>query len=270
MVSLWNYNRHGMQKMNKILKEAVISVLLFCGVFYATLQVDWMRVLHLTPTIVGDKLSEWTWKVMSSNIKEVEDDEVRLPIDTLMREMCVANGIDTASISIVVSKTSEVNAFATVGKHLVVYTGLIKKMDNEAQLCAVIGHEVAHLQLGHIQSGIRRQALISVIMILVSGNGSGQLSEIIGDMISNSITRTKENDADAQSARYLHAMHLNPLEMANALEKLDSYGVFSFLSDHDDSKKRADRIRNMNFSDNGPYRQVLSPGTWERLQRSCK
>ena len=261
-----------MQKMKKILQEAALSALLFFGIFYATLQVDWMRILHLTPTIIGDKLTEWTWNLMSIQFREVKSDEICLPIDTLVREMCMANGIDTASINIVISRTPEVNAYATVGRHLVVNTGLIEIVDNESQLCAVIGHEVAHLQLGHIQSGIRRQAAIFVIMTLISGNGRGadRLNQFISDMIRNSITRAKENEADAQGARYIHAMHMDPLEMANVLEKLESYGIFSFLSDHDDSKKRADKIRNMDFSDNGPYRQILSPETWEELQKSCR
>ena len=272
MVSLWNSNRHGMQKMNKVLKEFALSALLFCSIFLATLQVDWMKFFHLSPTVVGDKLTEWTWNLMSSSIREVRADEVCLPIDTLIREMCLANGIDTASITVVISKTPEVNAYATVGRHLIVNTGLIEIMDNEAQLSSVIGHEVAHLQLGHIQTGIRRQAAIYVITTLITGNGrgSGRLNQFISDMVSNSITRAKENEADAPGARYLHAMHLDPLEMAGALEKLESYGVFSFLSDHDDSKKRADNIRNMDFEDNGPYRQVLSPETWEELQKSCR
>ena len=257
--------------MNKALKEFALSAVLFFGIFYATLQVDWMRLLHLSPTIVSDKLTEWTWDLMSSGIREVQTDEIILPIDTLVREMCLANGIDTASITVVVSKTPEVNAYATVGRHLVVNTGIINIMDNEAQLCAVLGHEVAHLQLNHIQTGIRRQAAIFVILTLITGNGRGtdRLNEFITDMIGNSITRAKENEADAQGARYLHAMHLDPLEMGNALEKLDSYGVFSFLSDHDDSKKRAERIRNMEFSDNGPCRQILSAETWERLLQLC-
>lgn len=258
--------------MNKALKEFALSAVLFFGIFYATLQVDWMRLLHLSPTIVSDKLTEWTWDLMSSGIREVQTDEIILPIDTLVREMCLANGIDMASITVVVSKTPEVNAYATVGRHLVVNTGIINIMDNEAQLCAVLGHEVAHLQLNHIQTGIRRQAAIFVILTLITGNGRGtdRLNEFITDMIGNSITRAKENEADAQGARYLHAMHLDPLEMGNALEKLDSYGVFSFLSDHDDSKKRAERIRNMEFSDNGPCRQILSAETWERLQQLCR
>ena len=259
--------------MNRLFREVAVSVILFFGIFLITMQVDWLKACHLTPTIISDKLSEWTWDIMSSSIMEVEADEVCLPIDTLVHEMCVANGIDTASISIVISKTPEVNAYATVGRHLVLNTGLIEIMDNESQLCAVIGHELAHLQLGHIQSGIRRQAAIYVITILITGNGrssANRLNQFISDMISKSITRAKENEADAQGARYLHTMHLDPLEAAAALEKLESYGVFSFLSDHDDSKKRAENIRKMHFDDNGPYRQILSHETWKAMQESCR
>ena len=258
--------------MKRLFREITVSVILFFGILLVTLQVDWLKVCHLTPTIISDKLSEWTWDMISSSIREVKADEVCMPIDTLMREMCLANGIDTASISLVISRTTEVNAYATVGKHLIVNTGLIERMDNESQLCAVIGHEVAHLQLGHIQSGIRRQAAIYVITTLVTGGGrsSGRVNQFISDMISNSITRAKENEADAQGARYLHTMHLDPLEMAAVLEKLEGYGIFSFLSDHDDSKKRAENIRNMQFEDNGPFRQILSPETWEMMQNSCR
>ena len=107
-------------------------------------------------------------------------------------------------------------------------------------------------------------------LITGNGRGSGRLNQFISDMIGNSITRAKENEADAEGARYLHAMHLDPLEMAGALEKLESYGVFSFLTDHDDSKKRADRIRNMDFCDNGPYRQILSTETWNAMKEACR
>jgi predicted Zn-dependent protease len=183
--------------------------------------------------------------------------------------MCKANGIDTASVSVVVSRNSEVNAYATVGRHIIVNTGLIEKMDNESQLCAVIGHELAHLELGHIESGIRRQAIFQVILILLTGNSSVDgLINLTSDMINNSITRTKEDAADEQGARYLHAMHLDPMEMANTLETFESYGILSYLTDHADSKDRAKHIRKMHFKDNGPYRPILSPGTWKALKEA--
>jgi Zn-dependent protease with chaperone function len=252
--------------MKKILKESLVSAVLFFSVLILTFQVDWMKLLNLTPTIVGDKLSEWVWNLTYTGLHEVKSDNVRLPVDTLVNEMCKANGIDTASISVVVSRNDEVNAYATVGRHIIINTGLIERMDNEAQLCAVIGHEVAHLELGHIQSGIRQQAIFQVMLILLTGNGSADgLISITSDMISNSITRAKEDQADEQGARYLYAMHLDPMEMANTLESFESYGILSYLTDHSDSKERAEHIRKMHFKKT-TYRPILSPETWKALK----
>ena len=257
--------------MIKIFKECLVSAVLFFSVLFLTLQVDWMKMLHLTPTIVGDKLSEWVRDLTYMGVNEVKSDHVRLPIDTLVNEMCKANGIDTASIHVVVSKNSEVNAYATVGRHIIVNTGLIEKMDNEAQLCAVIGHEVAHLELGHIQSAIRQKAIFQMVLILLTGNGNTEgLINLTSDMISNSITRAKEDQADEQGARYLYAMHLDPMEMANTLESFESYGILSYLTDHADSRERAERIRKMHFGKETTYRSILSPETWELLKEGKK
>ena len=254
--------------MNKIIKELLVSAVLFFSILFITLQVDWMKTLHLTPTIVGDKLSEWVWQLTYQELHEVKGDPVRLPVDTLVNEMCKANGIDTASVHVLVSRNSEVNAYATVGRHIIVNTGLIKKMDNEAQLCAVIGHEMAHLELGHIKSGMRQQAVFQVLLILLTGNGSAEgLINLTSEIISNSITRSKEDQADEQGARYLYAMQLDPMEMANTLESFESYGILSYLTDHADSKDRAEHIRKMHFGKKKTtYRTILSPETWQALK----
>lgn len=254
--------------MKKIFKEFIISALLFFGILFITLQVDWMKTLHLHPTIVGDKLSEWVWKVSEMSLWKVNDHDVCAPIDSLVSEMCKANGISMADVHVVINRDNEVNAFATVGNHLIINTALINKMKNESQLCAVIAHEMAHLRLGHIQSAVRQQAIITVFLAMITGN-SDMLANLTTKIISNSITRTKEDAADEQGARYMHAMHLDPMEMANTLETFESYGVLSYLMDHADSKKRAEHIRKMQFSNNGPYRKILSEETWIRLKKAC-
>lgn len=42
-----------------------------------------------------------------------------------------------------------INAFALPGGYVFLYRGLINKVENEAQLAAVIGHEIAHIDLRH-------------------------------------------------------------------------------------------------------------------------
>src|SRR5882672_8780497 len=43
----------------------------------------------------------------------------------------------------------QVNAFALPGGPMFIYTGLLKAIDNEAQLAAVMGHEMSHVILRH-------------------------------------------------------------------------------------------------------------------------
>lgn len=43
----------------------------------------------------------------------------------------------------------ELNAFAMPGGHIVVYTGLLDKLENEAQLATVLAHEIGHIEHRH-------------------------------------------------------------------------------------------------------------------------
>ena len=49
------------------------------------------------------------------------------------------------------------NAFCTPGGYIYVYTGLIKYLDNEAQLAGVLGHEIAHADLRHVTDQLTEQ-----------------------------------------------------------------------------------------------------------------
>lgn len=53
-----------------------------------------------------------------------------------------------------VLNSDEVNAFNAGGGTMVVYTGLMKSMTNEAELAGVIGHEMTHGENRHVVQGI--------------------------------------------------------------------------------------------------------------------
>jgi hypothetical protein len=61
-------------------------------------------------------------------------------------------------------------------------------------------------------------------------------------------------------------MQQDPMEMANTLETFESYGILSYLTDHADSKERAENIRKMHFKGNIVPRPILSPGVWNTLK----
>ena len=91
---------------------------------------------------------------------------------------CVVNAITAAlpgtggpgSWEVVVFQDDAVNAFALPGGKIGVYTGLLKVAQNQHQLAAVLGHEVAHVLANHsnervstayaTQTGVQQMAKI--------------------------------------------------------------------------------------------------------------
>jgi len=49
----------------------------------------------------------------------------------------------------IIKDDSTLNAFCTPAGYIYIYTGIIKFLDNEAELAGVMGHEMAHADLRH-------------------------------------------------------------------------------------------------------------------------
>jgi predicted Zn-dependent protease len=79
-----------------------------------------------------------------------------------------------------------INAFAMVGGHIGVHTGLILITQSESELAAVLAHEIAHVVQRHqarMAAGMGRSQLTSLAALAVAilasraGNASGQMTE---------------------------------------------------------------------------------------------
>lgn len=67
---------------------------------------------------------------------------------------------------IVVFDSEQVNAFALPGGKIGVYTGLLKVAENQNQLAAVVGHEIAHVMAGHSNERLSTNQFIQTAMTL--------------------------------------------------------------------------------------------------------
>ncbi|WP_019613105.1 M48 family metallopeptidase [Psychromonas ossibalaenae] len=80
---------------------------------------------------------------------------------------CVANAVTSrlgpqenfSSWEVVVFDSEQVNAFALPGGKIGVYTGLLKVAQNQDQLAAVIGHEIAHVTARHSNERLSRSQI---------------------------------------------------------------------------------------------------------------
>jgi predicted Zn-dependent protease len=104
----------------------------------------------------------------------------------------------------------EVNAFATVGGHIVVLRGLIEKVPHENALALVIAHEVAHVGHRHPISAIGRAAALGIALSVFSEAGARAAQSAVskgGALTMLSFTRSQEEEADATALAAVAAVY---------------------------------------------------------------
>lgn len=109
--------------------------------------------------------------------------------------------------------SKDVNAFALPGGKIGVYTGLLKVAQNQDQLAAVLGHEVAHVLAGHSASRVSNEMAASLGINILS-SATGYDANMIG-MGANLLLlmpfgRKDESEADILGLDYMAKAGFDP------------------------------------------------------------
>ncbi|VAW27151.1 hypothetical protein MNBD_BACTEROID06-554 [hydrothermal vent metagenome] len=264
--------------MDKIVFRLIGIVSLFFIALWAANQVDWMKMFGVEENISSteQKAGELLWEFYSANNPEVNDDELLLPIDSILTKICESNSIERDEIKLHIIDKDEINAFALPNNHLVIYSGLLVAVKNEAELGGVIGHEIAHLQMDHVMKKLVKEIGLAVIITMTSGNGNSQiLLESIKTLTSSAYDRSLEEEADFKSVDYLIKADIDPTAFADFLYTLggdnpDTEEIMSWVSTHPYSKERAEEIITYSKKKNYKAKQVLNPATWKILKKEAE
>ena len=147
---------------------------------------------------------------------------------------------------------SVVNAFATLGGHIVIYRGLIEKMPSENALAMVISHEVAHIKHRDPIVALGRGAVIGIALAALAGISAESIAETVvgkaGLLTALTFSREQESRADATALAALVAVY------GHAAGATDVFNLFAdirnenlvhmpvFLSTHPDPQNRIESI----------------------------
>jgi predicted Zn-dependent protease len=148
-----------------------------------------------------------------------------------------------------------INAFATPGGFVYVYTGLLKFADNEATVAGVLAHEIAHAERRHATKRMTKQYGLSLLAGLVLGNNPSTLEQIGANLITGlgllKNSRDDEYEADEYSFKYLQDTKWYPGAIRYFLEKIqtqqkDKPSDFEeILSTHPLDDKRVNQINDL-------------------------
>ncbi len=120
-----------------------------------------------------------------------------------------------------------VNAFALPGGYIYVTRGLMAYAGNEAQLAAVLAHEIGHVTGRHSAERYSRGIVTSLgAMVLSAALDSQAASQALGigsDLFMKSYSRGQENEADDLGIRYLARAGYDTTAMAGFLSNLQNH-----------------------------------------------
>lgn len=129
------------------------------------------------------------------------------------------------------------NAFAVPGGYVYVYTGILKAMDDEAELAAVIGHEITHVTHHHYRNQLAKQYGVQTLVTLLGGD-STMVSSVAQGLLSLKFSRDDEYDADKGGTLLAGNAGWNARGVATFFERMPTTGMPEVLSTHPDSEDR--------------------------------
>lgn len=194
---------------------------------------------------------------------------------------CVANAV-TAVVpapegggnwEVTVFQGNDINAFALPGGKIGVYAGLLQAAQTPAQLAAVIGHEIAHVQAHHANARLSAQYATETGLALIQALGEGTAAEgrqamaLLGLGVQVGVllpfSRSQETEADILGLRYMAQAGFDPnaaVTLWQNMARLSGPRPPALLSTHPAGEQR---IRTL--SENTPqvlplYRQAQAAG----------
>ena len=193
----------------------------------------------------------------------IRDTEIEEILHEQADPLFVASGLNPKDVEIVIVNDKELNAFATQGQVIGLYTGLILETENPNQLNGVIAHEAGHLAGGHtvrggemMRAGLR-PFILSMglgLMAAIAGQGGAAAglmasSQQFGALGALGYSREQEGRADQFAATALEKAGQSGKGLADFFNNFRFQEVFSearryaYFRSHPLSSDRIARLR---------------------------
>jgi len=177
---------------------------------------------------------------------------------------CVANAVVNVleppfseyNWEMAIIETDAINAMVLAGGKIVVYEGILKAAQNQDQLAAVIGHEIAHETQHHTKSkllqGKGAQIGVAVAAVLLGGGNYGATYTAQEALTQGTLyglmlpyKRSQETEADVVGLKYMAMAGFDPREAVplwKNMNEIAGEAKSEFTSTHPSSDKRIDSL----------------------------
>ena len=145
-----------------------------------------------------------------------------------------------------------INAFALPGGKVFISRELMSRLENEAQMAGVLGHEIGHVVAQHIGKQMTRQTWIQIgaegIGIATKSGTAKTGAEVAGGVVLLKYSREQELEADRYGMEYMYRAGYQPGQMRKVMEILKAAGGgggLEMLSTHPNPDSRIQQSRKL-------------------------
>ncbi len=159
-----------------------------------------------------------------------QDPELQAYVDKIGQKMAAVSHRAELDYVFTIIDSPDINAFALPGGFVYVNRGLLTYLNSEAQLAAVLGHEIGHVTARHAvrqQTAARSANAASIALIFATGVDLRETTSLISGALISGYGRDMELEADSLGAEYLSKAGYDPLAMVQVIEVLKNHEDFT-------------------------------------------
>ncbi len=262
-------------------RHASVRLLAIAGGVLAVLVIAFLQLERLVPVLVPLESERALGERLMEGFVESSDavctNQVGRAALTRMVNRLSPEGTLPIPLTVWVTKSDWVNAFAMPGGQIVIFDGLIQKAQSPDEVAGVLAHEMGHVEHRHALRRLVRAAGIGFLASMVSGGVVGDVSQ---QLLVMTFSREMEEEADTAALKTLASAGIASDGFAAFFERLAAEDnesdpesllagstLESLLATHPLSKERANKIRSQ------PPLQSISPAldetAWQALKGIC-
>jgi len=229
-------------KLGLLTLGLVFSVCAGCAINPITGDEDLMLYPEEQDIAIGRKYAP---KVEKSLDGRIDNNDVQKYIDRVGQRIARASHRPDLEYHFIAVKNESVNALAVPGGHIFILKGMLEKLTTEAQLAALLGHEVAHVVARDSMAALSRKQALDVL--LIGAMFGGAPAEAVRGASATRLfldlrySREDEYEADLAGLDYMVAAGYDPrgaIELIKTLEDENAVRPLEFFSTHPSPKNR--------------------------------
>jgi predicted Zn-dependent protease len=170
-----------------------------------------------------------------------DDEQLQAYVNEVGQRIAASSHRPEITYTFTVLDSEETNAFALPGGYIYITRGIMSYLNSEAELAAVLGHEIGHVTARHAvrqQTGATAAGIGATLIAVLTGSGSlANIANVAGSALIAGYGRDMELEADSLGARYIGALGYDPEAMIDVVRLLKNQEMFEIQRAREENRE---------------------------------